>query len=54
MEKPQRHEDTELNEINSVTERIIGCAIEVHRVLRSAWDFSLISTLGWSVTVSSD
>jgi GxxExxY protein len=34
MEQPQRHEDTELNQINKVTERIIGCAIEVHRVLR--------------------
>lgn len=33
-EKPRRHGDTELNEINRVTERIIGCAIEVHRVLR--------------------
>jgi hypothetical protein len=35
MDQPQRHEDTELNQINKVTERIIGCAIEVHRVLRS-------------------
>lgn len=36
MEKqPQRHKDTELEEINHVTERIIGCAIEVHRVLRA-------------------
>jgi len=34
MEQPQRHGDTELHEINKVTERIIGCAIEVHRVLR--------------------
>jgi len=33
-EKPQRHRDTELIEINRTTERIIGCAIEVHRVLR--------------------
>ena len=34
MEKPQRHGDTELDQINKITERIIGCAIEVHRVLR--------------------
>ena len=34
MEQPQRHGDTELDEINKITERIIGCAIEVHRVLR--------------------
>jgi GxxExxY protein len=34
MEKPQRLGDTELEQINKVTERIIGCAIEVHRVLR--------------------
>jgi len=34
MDQPQRHRDTELDEINTVTERIIGCAIEVHRVLR--------------------
>jgi GxxExxY protein len=35
MEKPQRHKDREPDEdINKTTERIIGCAIEVHRVLR--------------------
>jgi hypothetical protein len=34
MEQPQRHKDTELEEINKITERIIGCAIEVHRVLQ--------------------
>jgi GxxExxY protein len=34
MEEPQRHGDTELEDINKITERIIGCAIEVHRVLR--------------------
>ena len=34
MEKPQRLGDTELDLINQTTERIIGCAIEVHRVLR--------------------
>src|SRR4051812_22952053 len=34
MDEPQRHKDTELGEINKTTERIIGCAIEVHRVLR--------------------
>ena len=34
MEEPQRHRDTELEEINVITKRIIGCAIEVHRVLR--------------------
>jgi GxxExxY protein len=30
MNRPQSHRDTE---INALTERIIGCAIEVHRVL---------------------
>ena len=34
MNQPQRHRDTELERINQTTERIIGCAIEVHRVLR--------------------
>jgi GxxExxY protein len=34
MDLPQRHRDTELGRINQITERIIGCAIEVHRVLR--------------------
>ena len=34
MDEPLRHKDTELEAINKVTERIIGCAIEVHRVLR--------------------
>src|SRR4249919_16779 len=34
MDSPQRHGDTELARINQITERIIGCAIEVHRVLR--------------------
>ncbi len=35
MDQPQRHRDTtELDHINRITERIIGCAIEVHRVLR--------------------
>jgi hypothetical protein len=34
MEEPQRLRDTELERINQITERIIGCAIEVHRVLR--------------------
>ena len=29
------HKDTELDKINVITERIIGCAIEVHRVLRT-------------------
>ena len=29
---PQRHRDTE---INALTQRIIGCAIEVHRILGS-------------------
>ena len=27
MDQPQRHGDTELDEINNITERIIGCAI---------------------------
>ena len=30
---PQRHEATELSTINALTERIIGYAIEVHRIL---------------------
>ena len=34
MDQPQRHGDTEFDQINKITERIIGCAIEVHRVLR--------------------
>ena len=34
MDQPQRHQDTELEQINTITQRIIGCAIEVHRVLR--------------------
>ena len=34
MDQPQRHRDTELEDINKITERIIGCAFEVHRVLR--------------------
>ena len=34
MDQPQRHKDTELEQINPITQRIIGCAIEVHRVLR--------------------
>jgi GxxExxY protein len=34
MNKPQRHGDTELERLSPITERIIGCAIEVHRVLR--------------------
>jgi GxxExxY protein len=34
MDEAQRHGDTELDDINKMTERIIGCAIEVHRVLR--------------------
>jgi GxxExxY protein len=34
MDQPQRHKDAELEAMNPITERIIGCAIEVHRVLR--------------------
>ena len=34
MDSPQRHRDTELEKLNPITQRIIGCAIEVHRVLR--------------------
>jgi GxxExxY protein len=34
MDLPRRHGDTELEQINRITSRIIGCAIEVHRVLR--------------------
>ena len=34
MDKPRRLGDSELREIDKITERIIGRAIEVHRVLR--------------------
>ena len=34
MDQPQRHGDPELAHINKITERIIGCAIEEHRILR--------------------
>jgi GxxExxY protein len=34
MDESPRNKDTELEAINKVTERVIGCAIEVHRVLR--------------------
>ena len=30
---PQRHRDTETYDLNQITEKIIGCAIEVHRHL---------------------
>jgi GxxExxY protein len=33
MVLPRSHGDTELEQINIVTERVIGAAIEVHRVL---------------------
>jgi len=33
MNEPQRLGDTELNVLNILTSRIIGCAIEVHRTL---------------------
>ena len=33
MNLPQRHGDTEIDRINAVTEKIIGLAIEVHRIL---------------------
>jgi GxxExxY protein len=33
MNEPQRHGGTEHPEINSITSRIIGAAIEVHRAL---------------------
>jgi GxxExxY protein len=33
METPRRLGGSELERINAVTERIIGCAIEVHRIL---------------------
>ena len=33
MNEPQRLGDTELEELNVITSRIIGCAIEVHRTL---------------------
>jgi len=35
MEQTQGRQDTEIERINVTTERIIGCAIEVHRVLRA-------------------
>jgi len=34
MNEPQRLRDSELEDTNRVTGRIIGCPIEVHRVLR--------------------
>jgi GxxExxY protein len=35
LDHPQRRVmDTELEDINNITDRIIGCAIEVHRILR--------------------
>jgi GxxExxY protein len=33
MNPPQRHGDTELERLNDLTDRIIGAAIAVHRVL---------------------
>src|SRR5438105_11525848 len=33
MNQPQRLRGSELDAINQITERIIGCAIEVHRTL---------------------
>ena len=33
MNKPQSHGDTELSDLNLLTSKIIGCAIEVHRTL---------------------
>ena len=30
---PQRHRGTEINGLNDITDKIIGCAIEVHRHL---------------------
>jgi GxxExxY protein len=33
MNLPPSHRDTELEDINRLTQRIIACAIEVHRVL---------------------
>ena len=33
MGLPRRHGDAELKDVNSITESIIGCAIEVHREL---------------------
>ena len=34
MGEPQRHPDTALHDLDWIPEPIIGCAIEVHRVLR--------------------
>jgi GxxExxY protein len=33
MDQPQSHRDPEVEELNHLTERIIGCAIAGHRVL---------------------
>jgi len=30
-----RHGDTDMQQVNRTTEKIIGCAIEVHRILRT-------------------
>ncbi len=48
----RRHGDTELEQINQITERIIGCAIEVHRVLRcglfeSVYRSAMAIEFGW-------
>jgi len=33
MDQPQRHRGTEFEDLNRITQRIIGAAIEVHRAL---------------------
>jgi GxxExxY protein len=33
MNQPRRHRDTEIDELNGLTSRIIGAAIEVHKAL---------------------
>ena len=45
------HRDTEITELNKITEKIIGCEIEVHRhlgpgLLESAYEAALCVALG--------
>ena len=45
------HRDTEITELNKITEKIIGCGIEVHRhlgpgLLESAYEAALCVELG--------
>jgi GxxExxY protein len=41
---PQSHRVTEFDEINAITERVIGCGIEVHKALGPGLSESLYET----------